>query len=393
MIKGFLFGGIKTQMPKHIYLIAGEASGDFIGAQLMKAIKAQEPDTIFSGIGGPLMTAQGLNSLFPMHDLSVMGIAEVLPRLMLLLKRIKQTTDNIINLQPSVVVTIDAPDFCHRVIKGVRKRVKKTSSTSPKFIHYVAPTVWAWRPKRAKKVAEFLDGLLCLFDFEPPYFEKEGLKAVAVGHPMMESGVINAKEASIGAPDTQKIGVFFGSRQGEIKRISSTLVEVMKKIEMEKGGKVEFIIPTLDHLKEPITHLVKEINIPTHIIVNNDEKWPIFKSCDVALAVSGTVGLELAVANVPHIIGYKMNALTYQIAKHLIKTPYAHLTNIMMGHEVIPEFIQDDCNADDMAAELLTLLENTTYQRQQTDEFIKLCERMGALEYPSKNAADYILRL
>jgi lipid-A-disaccharide synthase len=379
----------KPDNPKHIYLIAGEASGDFIGAQLMKSIKVQDPDTIFSGVGGPLMIAQGLESLFPMHDLSVMGISEVLPRLNLILKRIKQATDNILVIKPDILVTIDAPDFCHRVIK----KVKNKSNDPPKCIHYVAPTVWAWRPKRAKKIAQFLDGLLCLFDFEPPYFEKHGLNSIAVGHPMMETGFNIAKKASIGDNDKQKIGVFFGSRQGEIKRISPTLLGVMEKIQLEKGANVEFIIPTLKHLKEPITHLVKNIKSTTHVIVPNDDKWSIFKACDVALAVSGTVGLELAVANVPHIIGYKMNPVTHMIAKQLIKTPYAHLANIMMGHEIVPEFIQDDCNAVDMTAELLTLLEDLSYQRNQTDEFIKLRERMGALNAPSKNAADYLLRL
>ena len=375
-------------MVKHIYLIAGEESGDFIGAQLMKAIRAQAPDTIFSGVGGRLMEEQGLESLFPMTDLSVMGFSEVLPRLNLLIKRIKQTSDNIVESKPNVVVTIDAPDFSFRVIK----RVKKKSEIEPKFVHYVAPTVWAWRPKRAKKVAKFLDAMLCLFDFEPPYFEKEGLNAVAVGHPMMESGVLKAREATIGAPDTHKIGVFFGSRQGEIKRISSVLLETMKKVESEKD-KVEFIVPTLPYLKDQITELVKDINAPVHVMTGDDNKWSVFKACDVALAVSGTVGLELAVANVPHVIAYKMNPLTAMIVRRLVKTPFAHLANIMMDYEVVPEFIQEDCTAEDVSAELLALLETPNNQRDQTDAFIKLREKMGSLEAPSKNAADYILRL
>jgi lipid-A-disaccharide synthase len=247
----------------------------------------------------------------------------------LILKRINQTTDNIIKIKPTALVTIDAPDFCFRVIKRVKKQMKQP----PKSVHYVAPTVWAWRPKRAQKIAHFLDGLLCLFDFEPPYFEKEGLNAIAVGHPMMESGVIDVREASIGAPDTQKIGVFFGSRTGEIKRISAPFLNIMKNIVAEKGEEIEFIIPTLDHLKEPITRLTNDISDHVHIVVPKDKKWSAFKACDVAIAVSGTVGLELAVANVPHIIGYKMNPVTYQIAKRLVKTPYAHLANIMLDHD------------------------------------------------------------
>jgi len=233
---------------------------------------------------------------------------------------------------------------------------------------------------------------MCLFDFEPKYFEAEGLNAVAVGHPMMENGVLKAKEASLGAPDSVKVGVFFGSRHGEIKRISPVILKSMQPIQAEKE-KVEFIIPTLPHLKDKITALTQNIKSPCHIITNQDNKWGVFKACDVALAVSGTVGLELAVANVPHIIAYKMNNFTYQIAKRLIKIPYAHLANIMMEHEVVPEFIQNECVADDVAAELLALLETPSSQRNQTDAFIKLRERMGSLEAPSNNAADYVLRL
>ncbi len=377
---------------KHIYLIAGEASGDFLGAQLMKAIKTQAPNTQFSGIGGDLMIEQGLNSLFPMTDLSVMGVFEVLPRLKLILKRIKQATDNILNLNPDIIVTIDAPDFSYRVIKRVIKRHRKHNSTPPKFIHYVAPTVWAWRPKRAAKVAQFLDGIICLFDFEPIFFKKEGLTAIAVGHPMIESGIKEAKEAALGAPDTEKIGVFFGSRDGEIKRISPIILETIQKIIKDKP-KVELIVPTLPHLKDKISELLKDIDVPVHIETNKENKWSIFKACDVAIAVSGTVGLELAAANVPHVIAYKMSPITYQIIRRFIKTPYAHLANIIRGHEVVPEFIQDECNADDISAELLTLMENATYQRNQTDEFIKVRESIGSLENPSKTAADFILNL
>ena len=158
--------------------------------------------------------------------------------------------------------------------------------------------MWAWRAKRAKKVAQFLDGLLCLFDFEPPYFEKEGLKAIAVGHPMMESGIKEAKSLTIGAPDADKIGVFFGSRQGEIKRVSPVILETLHKIIEEKPD-VELIVPTLPHLKDQIAGLLKDIVVPVHIETDKDKKWPVFKACDVAIAVSGTVGLELAAANVP----------------------------------------------------------------------------------------------
>ena len=273
------------------------------------------------------------------------------------------------------------------MIKGAKK---KAGNKLPKFIHYVAPTVWAWRPKRAGKIAKFLDGLICLFDFEPPYFEKEGLSSIAVGHPMMESGLKEAKALAIGNVDTDKVGLFFGSRQGEIKRISPVILTAAQKM-LEENSNIEFIVPTLPHLQKQITELTQSLKAPVHVISNKDKKWSTVKTCDAAIAVSGTVGLELAAANVPHVIAYKVNNLTAQILKRVIKTPYAHLANIILKQEIVPEFIQDNCLSDDVAAELLTLLENKSYQRDQTDGFIKVRESIGSLENPSKVAAEFIL--
>ncbi len=375
-------------MNNHIYLIAGEASGDFLGAQLMKALKARNPNIQFSGVGGDLMKAEGLQSLFPMNDLSVMGVAEVLPKLGLLLKRIKQTTDDIIQKQPDVVITIDAPDFCHRVIK----RVKKRGRVSSKFIHYVAPTVWAWRPKRAAKIAKFLDGLICLFDFEPPYFEKEGLNAIAAGHPMMESGLSESQALTVGAASSQKLGVFFGSRQGEIKRISPIILKAVENIIKDKPD-IELIVPTLPHLKSQIEDLLKDIKAPVHIMTDHAQKWSVFKACDAAIAVSGTVGLELAACDVPHVIAYKMNNLTAIIARRLIKTPYAHLANIIMGKEVVPEFIQDECLPDDISNEILFLLESASSANAQRKDFEVVRQKIGGgVKTPSEAAADFVLK-
>lgn len=200
-----------------IYLIAGEASGDVLGSLLMKAVSREKPDTTFYGIGGPLMAREGLNSLFPMQELSVMGVAEILPKLKQLIGRIKQTVKNIQQLDPDILITIDAPDFCGRVVKALRDEQK----ASPLMVHYVAPTVWAWRPGRAKKIAGLYDGLLCLFPFEPPYFVKHNLPAGYVGHPVMEQGYVDAsgvalrKEMGLSA-DTKILGLMFGSRHGEV---------------------------------------------------------------------------------------------------------------------------------------------------------------------------------
>ncbi len=386
----------QIQDGQHIYLIAGEASGDFLGAQLMKSLKAQNPDIRFSGIGGSLMTSEGLESLFPMEELSVMGIAEVLPTLGLILKRIKQTIHNIIELQPDKVITIDAPDFSFRVVKGVRKKTRKGQNL-PKFIHYVAPTVWAWRSKRAKKIAQFLDALICLFDFEPPYFEREGLKAVAVGHPMMESGVLEASGADYrkwtGIDNNTKIlGVFFGSRNGEIKRVAPTIVAALKRIIKEQPD-IELIILTLPHLEAQVQELLAGIKVRKHIIAKQkiQDKWEIFKACDTAIAVSGTVGLELVAANIPHVIAFKVSNLTHMMLKRLIRVRFAHLTNIMLDQEVVPEFLQQKCKPKLIADQTLALLNEEEVRNQQLERFQEVRNRIGQETAPSELAANFVL--
>jgi len=375
-------------MSKHVYLIAGEASGDFIGAQLMAAIKEQNPETHFSGGGGPLMSAQGLNSLFPMEELSLMGIAEILPKLFNLIGRIHQTVDHIIVKNPDMVITIDAPDFSFRVQKKVRQKM----NAPPELVHYVAPTVWAWREKRALKVSKFLDAMICLFDFEPPYFERVGLRAVAVGHPMIESGILEASPALIGDDQTKKLGLFLGSRKGELKRTAPILIEAVQGI-IKQNKNIELIVPTLPHLETTITELLGDIDAPITITIDQTDKWSIFKACDAAIAVSGTVGLELAVANVPHIIAYKASPITAFIVRRLIKTPFVHLANIILNKEVVPELLQEECTAYNIIKHALSLFGDEAIGANQRTQFNALRQKLGELEKPSEKASEYLLTL
>lgn len=375
--------------PKHIYLIAGEASGDFIGAQMIAALKKQDPDIKISGIGGKLMQGQGLRSLFPMEDLSVMGVAEILPRLPKLLGRIKQTITDIMAANPDIVVSIDAPDFSFRVQKAIRLKM----ATPPRQVHYVAPTVWAWREKRALKVSEFLDAMICLFDFEPPYFEKVGLKSIAVGHPMIESGIINARAALIGGDEGRsKIGVFLGSRRGELKRTAPVLIDAIAQVK-QKNNNIELIVPTLPHLEKIVTEMLGPLDIPMTIVTDQEDKWGVFKACHMALAVSGTVGLELAVADVPHIVAYKASPLTAFMIRRLIKTPFAHLANILLGEYAVPEFIQEDCNANLIAETAGNLIRNQSLRDQQKFFFNQVREKLGVNNKPSEAAAVFLLPL
>lgn len=375
-------------MPKHIYLIAGEASGDFLGAQLMQSLKNKEPGIKFSGIGGPLMEAQGLKSFFPMEELSLMGIAEIVPKIKHLLGRIQETIDDVAVKRPDMVVTIDAPDFSFRVHKGIRKKIVK----QPKLIHYVAPSVWAWRPERAAKISQFLDALICLFDFEPSYFEEVGLKAVSVGHPIMESGVLQARPALIGDNNTRKVGVFLGSRQSELKNVAPVIAQSLIKIK-EENPDIELIVPTLPHLEEQAEEIIKPLDITYCISTDQSQKWEVFKACDIAIAVSGTVGLELAAANVPHLIAYRMNPITATIGRFLIKTPYVHLANIILSEELVPEFLQENCRPAKISTMAMQLLRSETERKRQKEGFLKVQQKIGAETQPSEKAAEFLLNL
>ncbi len=384
-------------MTRHIALIAGEASGDFLGGRLMRALKNVHDDRVsdirFSGVGGPQMKAEGLESLFPYEDLAVMGIAEVIPSLKKILSRIRITIDFIKREKPDIVVTIDSPDFCFRVAKAIKKEMKNP----PPIIHYVAPTVWAWRENRAEKIAKFLDGLICLFDFEPPYFEKYGLKAVAVGHSLIESGALEAdgkifrSQHGIGDDDVV-LGLLFGSRRGELKRVGPTLRAAAFDIARLLKKPPVLVAPTLPHLESGVRDLLEGYPGTVHVTTNFTEKWNAFASFNTAIAVSGTVGLELAAINVPHVIAYKVSASTAAMVKFLVKVRHAHLVNIMLDRDIIPEFIQGQCKPDLIAEAVFDLVQDETLRDAQINIFDIIRARLGAgqKETPSQKAAAFL---
>jgi lipid-A-disaccharide synthase len=382
-------------MATDVFLIAGEPSGDALGASLLKGLNTKsETPLVCEGIGGPLMQDQGLASLLPMEELCVMGLWEVIGHLPRLLKLIQAIVEEIEERQPKVVVTIDLPDFNFEVAK----RLKKNGIFKGKILHYVAPSVWAWRPKRAKKIAAFLDGVMCLFPFEPPYFKKEGLRAAFVGHPLieMDKSVINAaafRKARNIPEDALCVGVFFGSRAGELKSLSPVFVETIKAL-AEQYPDIKIIAPTLPHLEIEIINIVKGLKVEIFIDPNVGKKWETFSACDVGLAVSGTVGLELAYLGVPHIIGYKAHPLTAFLVKRIAKVKHVHLANILLEREAVPEFLQARCNAFDLTKGIMRLVryeEERAKQRVAFEELdAKLRPQKQAL--PSDAAASHILK-
>jgi lipid-A-disaccharide synthase len=332
-----------------VFLSAGEPSGDFLGAQLMKALKNQLGDNVtFVGLGGSLMTAEGLSSLFPIEELSIMGLTEIIPHIRRIRNRIKETVEAIEATHPDVVVTIDSPGFNFRVGKRLKKRIK-----SIPLVHYVAPSVWAWRPRRAHAVAKFLDHLLVLFPFEPPYFLKEGLPTTFVGHPVVELGLEKLKDATFRKrheidPTAPILTLLPGSRRGEISRLLPVFQETVLRLQ-EKYPALHVVIPTLPHLVDQIKG---QFTLPATIVTTPSEKFAAYRESQAALAASGTVSLELAAASVPMVIAYKINSLTHFLLRRLVKVKYACLVNILMNQEVVPERLQGSCTPEKLASAL-----------------------------------------
>jgi len=352
-------------MTRRIFIIAGEASGDFLGGQLLQSLKQQNSNIEIAGIGGQHMQAQGLKSLFPMADLSLYGLFELLPHLFNIFKRIKQTKEAIKVFRPDVLVTIDSPGFCFRIAKYAKQ-------LNIPVVHYVAPSVWAWKPGRAEKLAKkvTVDHLLCLLPFEPPYFTCHGLPSTFVGHPVTEVILpddTHFRESLKISREATLICVLPGSRKSEIQKLLKIFLEAISKLPLNR--RIEVVLPTLPHLVPLIEPLIKDAGIPVKIITTVEEKWQAFMQSSIALAASGTVSLELAYAGVPQVIAYKVSRLTYWIAKCLVKTKYASLVNILNNEMVVPEYLQSQCNSAFLSKQLDAILTDSKYQKQMRQKY------------------------
>lgn len=373
-----------------LFMLAGENSGDALGGPLITSLKQQNSALTIEGIGGPKMIKAGMDSIFPMSELNIMGVVEVISQLPRLLKLINGVVEEVETRQPDIYLGVDFPDFNFQVAQ----RLKKRGIFKGKIYHYVAPTVWAWRPGRAKKISKFLDGLFCLFPFEPDYFKPHGLAAHYVGHHLIETdpNTIDGQafRNHIGVSEETKIcGLFFGSRPAEIANIGDQIVETAMFLH-ERIPDIQFIIPTLPEIEFEVTNKLQSLKAPRYFAMDSGNKYHAFKACDVAVAVSGTVGLELAYLGVPHVIGYRTNMLTYSLVKSLAKTKYIHLANILLDEPAIPEFIQFDCKGEAMADALEDLL---TDRKQQNEGFSKLRTTLKAdiATSPSEQAAQILL--
>jgi lipid-A-disaccharide synthase len=342
--------------PLRLMIVCGEPSGDLLGAQLMTALGKETGGAVeFSGVGGEAMAAQGFQSLFPLEATSVMGIVEIVPRIPAILKLMRQVTDFAVAAEPDAVVLIDSPEFTQRV----GKRIKR-AAPSIKIINYVAPQVWAMRSYRAKAMAKYLDLVVALLPFEPPFFEKYGLKCVFAGHPAVERAKLMTGGAEFRARHgisaaAPLLAVLPGSRNSEIEYIFPVLRAAVELLAKRVPG-LATVLPTVPHVAAKVKAGCAGWPVPLTIIEGEEEKFAAFAAADVALAASGTVTTELALSNTPTVVAYKVSAVTAAIVKRLIHVKFATLTNLILDREAMPEFIQARCTAENLAAATAKLL-------------------------------------
>lgn len=394
------------------FIIAGEASGDLLGSKLIRELriklKQMNYESVnFVGVGGKMMCEEGLKTIFPMEDLSVMGFVEVLPHIPKLINRINLAVEKIIEEAPDFVITIDSPDFCFRVIKKLNKKIYNDHNVSDKLInlkkvHMIAPSVWAYRQGRAKKIANLYNLLLTILPFEPPYFEKYGLKSVFIGNPVVEKYPDFTKTSEIKLRFSSKyslnqdnliIYVTPGSRNGEVKRIFPEFIEAINQLFQEKQNIVAVIALT-SKTKKLVCKLSKRI-LCKYIFVEDQDKADALFVADFALAKSGTNTLEISLHRVPMIIAYKVNFLTYLLAKILLKVKFANLINLILNKEVIPEMIQNNCTSEKIFNKIKELIEDEEFVEQQLSQSQSVLAilGLGSKISASSKGADEILKL
>ena len=352
--------------PPRIAMVAGEHSGDQLGFKLMRALRKARPEVDFLGVGGEAMQAEGLSSFFPLSDIAVMGILPVIARLPTLIRRINETAARIVAERPDGLVIIDSPDFTHRVARKVRAALPDLP-----VVDYVSPSVWAWRPGRAKKMRAYVDCVLALLPFEPEAHRRlGGPRCVYVGHPLIE----RLDELRGGAHGSGSLVVLPGSRRSEIRRLMPDFGAAVGLVAAGRGG-LDVVLPTLPHIAEEVAARAADWPVKPRLVLGEAEKFAAFRGARAALAASGTVTLELVLAGTPLVGAYKVSKLEEQ-HKYLIKVPSILLPNLILEQRAIPELVQGDCNPRALAAALGPLLDDGPERAAQVAALAKLDARM-----------------
>ena len=378
---------MKNYNSPNIYIVAGEPSGDILGDQLIKSLESKFNSPIFNGVGGERMQSNNFTSLFDMSDISIFGIFPVLRKLFFLMNKINDVVKDISQKKPDIIILIDSPDFNHRVAKKVKKYLPNVP-----IVCYVAPTVWAWRQGRAKKMSEYFDYLLSVIPFEVNFFEKYGLKTSYVGHPFIER-VKNINDIAFSEKydlDKSKTIIFLpGSRKIEIERHSPVMVQAIDYLK-DQNLNLNILIATgqkqLDQIRDYFTDI--------QIITDDYEKYSLFKKADFACAASGTVTLELGLTETPTIVIYKMDKLTWFFISKMVKVKFVSLVNLILGRESSKELLQDNFNKENLIDELSKLLSDEDGQKKQINDLKEFNAIMNKnIDNPSENASKIIKRL
>ena len=366
-----------------LFLIAGEPSGDRLGAALMAGLRLLGP-VEFAGIGGPLMQGEGLESLFPMEELSVMGIAEVLPKYFHLKRRIRETAAAVLASGADALVTIDSPDFCLRVAKIV-----KAARSEFRTIHYVAPSVWAWRSGRAAKMAKVIDHVLALLPFEPPYMTAAGMSCDFVGHPVVSEPLATETERAAFLGPGPLVLVLPGSRRSEVTRLAPVFGEVIGRLKARYPD-LRVVLPTVRGIADLVQDLTADWPVALQIIQDPGAKRGAFAAADVALAASGTVSLELAANGCPMVIAYDMHPISWWVMQRAALIDTVTLVNLVSGTRVVPEFLGPACRAGSIASALEAVLADPGAQKAAMAVTMERLGRSG--EPPGLRAARSVLR-
>lgn len=388
--------GAPPQRSKTIYIVAGEHSGDALGAKLMAAICHLRPHVItFAGVGGHEMERQGLRSLFPIEDVAVMGPLSILPRLPRIVRRVYQTVGAAMAAKPDIVVIIDSPEFTHPIARRIRKRAPDIP-----IVDYVSPSVWAWRPGRAKRMRSYIDEVLALLPFEPGEHERlGGPHCIYVGHPLIErlDEIGNADAAGLARrlnldPNVPVLLVLPGSRRSEVERLIDDFGDAIRVL-ADRGIAFAVVIPAVRHVRPLIEQKTPSWRVKPHIIDGAADKYAAMRLARAALAASGTVTLELGLAAVPAVVAYKVDAVMLML-RTMLKTSSIVLTNLVAGHKIYPELLQEDCTGEKLADALAPLLADSAARRAQINALAAVPAKMQLPQgAPSEAAAKAVLAM
>lgn len=371
---------------KKIFILTGEPSGDKLASTVISKLKSQNPDIEYSAVGGNHLKKLGINSIFNLNEITYLGFTSILINIFKIRSKINQTVNEIIKFNPDILFSVDSPDFTMRVAEKVKKLNKNI-----KTIHYVAPQVWVWRKNRVKKIKKFVDHILLLFDFEKKYFDKENINNTFVGHPLIENNEYNKKIIENIIPKNKKIiSIFPGSRKSETDVLLNILIDFVKLMN-KKHKNFYFYFHATEENKNLIFSEIKKFNIENVDVISDESiKSKILSNSIFAVSKSGTVSLQISSSNIPSIIIYKLSFINFMIFKMLVNVKFANIINIINNREVIPELLQNECNADEIYRSVIYFLNNPDLIKKQLIDCSKTLEGIRSKTSSSEEACSVL---